>query len=168
MNYGTLRSPHTVADFILCQVKDALVAANRDDIQRAYVAAGSIAWDDCCGMLVVAPERVYRSQAFPAEFGDREICDLGWLVLNLVVLLVRCVPVVDDRGRAPSQDALDDSYKSLLEDSAVVWNALQCMSMPDEWDKGLLSQQFVGADGGCVGVESRLTVGVPISKWGVR
>lgn len=168
MNYGRIRSPHSVSEFVLCQVRDGLIAANRSDVQRAYVAAGAVAWDDCCGMLVVAPERVYRSQAFPAEFADREICDHGWLVLNLVVLLVRCVPVVDDRGRAPSQEALDDAYKNLLEDSAVVWNVLQCMSMPDDWDKAGLSQQFVGADGGCVGVESRLTVGVPVAKWGVK
>lgn len=167
MNYGATRSPHSVADFVLCEVRNGLVQANRDDIQRAYVAAGQVAWDDCCGMLVVAPERVYRSVVFPGEFNEREICDLGWLNVDLVVLLVRCVPVVDDRGRAPSQHALDESYKSLLEDSAVVWNVLQCLFMPDEWEKANLSQQFVGADGGCVGVETRLTIGVPVSKWGV-
>ena len=168
MTYGQIRSPHTVSEWVLCLVRDALIAANRDDINRAYVAAGSVAWDDCCGMLVVAPERVYRSQSFPNEFADREICDNGWLVVNLVVLLVRCVPVVDDRGRAPSQVALDDAYQNILEDSAVVWNALQCASMPDDWDKAALSQQYVGADGGCVGVETRLTVGVPLGKWSIK
>jgi len=167
MTYGQLLSPHTVSDWALCLVNDALTAANRDPVQRAYVAAGSVAWDDCCGMLVVAPERVYRSQSFPGEFADREICDNGWLVLNLLILLVRCVPVVDDRGRAPSQESLNDAYQNVLEDSAVVWNALQCVSMPDDWDKASLSQQFVGADGGCVGVETRVTIGVPQGKWGV-
>jgi hypothetical protein len=39
--------------------------------------------------------------------------------------------------------------------------------MPDDWDKAALSQQYVGADGGCVGVETRVTVGVPVGKWGV-
>lgn len=159
------KSPHSVATWLLCEVRDALLNNNREPIQRAYVAAGSVAWDDCCGMLVVAPERVYRSQLFPNEFADREICDLGWLNLNLVVLLVRCVPVVDDRGRAPSQEALDAAYKNILEDSAVVWNTLQCMTMPDEWDRAGLSQSFVGADGGCIGVESRITIGIPQAKW---
>lgn len=162
-----LRSVHSVANWVLCRVQDELTNANRDDVQRAYVAAGSVAWDDCCGMLVVAPERVYRSQVFPGEFTEREICDYGWLNVDLIVLLVRCVPTVDDRGRAPSQQALDDAYRSLLDDSAVVWNALQCADLPDDWEKASLSQTFVGADGGCVGVESRIIVGVPQSKWGV-
>lgn len=167
MTNDVQRSPHTVANWVLCLVENQLKAANREPVNRSHVAAGNIAWDDCCGMLVVAPERVFRSQQFPTEFADREICDLGWLNLSLLVLLVRCVPVVDDRGRAPSPEALDAAYKSLLEDSAVVWNALQCASMPDDWEKANLTQQFVGADGGCIGVETRFTIGVPQSKWGV-
>ncbi len=162
-----LRSVHSVATWFLCRVEEELVNANRDEVQRAYVAAGQVAWDDCCGMLVVAPERVYRSQVFPGEFAEREVCDTGWLNVDLVVMLVRCVPTVDDRGRAPSKEALDEAYKRVLEDAGVVWNALQCADLPDDWEKALLSQTFVGADGGCVGVESRMIVGVPQSKWGV-
>lgn len=163
-----IRSPHYVANWFVCRVNDELVNANRSPVQRAYVAAGQVAWDDCCGMLVAAPERIYRSQIFPGEFAEREICDLGWLNIDLVLLLVRCVPTVDDRGRAPSQAALDDAYKTLLEDAGVVWNAVQCADLPDDWEKASLSQTFVGADGGCVGVETRVTVGVPQSKWGVK
>jgi hypothetical protein len=134
-----IRSPHYVANWFVCRVNDELVNANRSPVQRAYVAAGQVAWDDCCGMLVGAPERIYRSQVFPGEFVEREICDLGWLNMDL-----------------------------LLEDAGVVWNAIQCAELPDDWEKASLSQTFVGADGGCVGVETRVTVGVPQSKWGVR
>lgn len=167
MSGYTQRSAHSVANWVLCAIRDDLTQANREPVQRAYVAAGQVAWDDCCGMLVVAPERVFRSQAFPAEFTDREICDHGWLVIDFVALLVRCVPVVDDRGRAPSHEALDSSYKLLLEDAAVIWNTMQCVSLPDDWEKASLSQTFVGADGGCVGVETRFTIGVPQAKWGL-
>lgn len=167
MTYGRVWSPHSVADFVLCAVNDGLIRANREEVQRAYVAAGQVAWDNCCGMLVTAPERVYRSIVFPSEFTEREICDSGWLNVDLLVLLVRCVPVVDDRGRAPSQEALGEAYKNVIDDSAVVWNVLQCLVMDDDWEKANLSQQFVGAEGGCVGVETRLTIGVPMSKWGI-
>lgn len=163
-----LRSVHSVADWFLCLVNDELVNANRQEVQRAYVAAGQVAWDDCCGMLVVAPERVYRSQSFPTEFIGQEVCDTGWLNIGLVVLLVRCIPTVDDRGRAPSGKALDDAYQMILEDAGVVWNALQCAELPDDWQKANLSQGFVGAEGGCVGVETRIIVGVPQTKWGVK
>lgn len=162
-----LRSVHSVADWFLCHVQAELRNANRDDVKRAYVGAGSVAWDDCCGTLVVAPERVYRSQVFPGEFVDREVCDSGWLNVDLMVMLLRCVPTVDDRGRVPSNDALDEAYKRFLEDAGIVWNALQCAQLPDDWEKAMLSQTFVGADGGCVAVESRMIVGVPQSKWGV-
>lgn len=162
-----IRSPHYVADWFVCLINDELANANRDAVQRSYVAAGQIAWDDCCGMLVVAPERVYRSQIFPTEFVDREICDRGWLNLDLLILLVRCVPTVDDRGRAPSQTQLDQAYKKILDDAGVVWNAVQCAGLPDEWEKAGLSQAFVGADGGCIGIETRVTVGIPQSRWGV-
>lgn len=162
-----LRSVHSVANWFLCAVQDELRNANRDEVQRAYVAAGQVAWDDCCGTLVVAPERIYRSQVFPAEFAEREICDTGWLNIDLMVMLLRCVPTVDDRGRAPSKQALDESYQRFLEDAGVVWNALHCAELPDDWEKALLSQSFVGADGGCVAVESRIIIGVPQSKCGV-
>lgn len=161
-------SPHTIANWALCLVGDALINANRPEVQRAYVAAGQVAWDDCCGMLVAAPERTYRSVEFPVEFTAEEDCYLGVIVVELVVLLVRCVPTVDDRGRAPAAEALDAAYRSLLDDAAVVWNALICADLYDEWQRANLSQTFVGADGGCIGVETRVTIGVPWTRWRIR
>jgi hypothetical protein len=116
-------------------------------------------------MLVVAPERVYRSIAFPAEATERELCFGGSLVVELVVLLVRCVPTVDERGRAPSSERLDDAYRSLLEDAAVVWDSIICCELPGEWERAAVSQTFVGAEGGCVGVETRVVIGLEQSRW---
>ena len=113
-------SAFDVADYWLGVVHDGLVECDRDPISLAYVAAGEIAWDNCCGMLVVAPERIYRSQVFPTENGNEELCFGGYLVVDLLVLIVRCVPTVDDRGRAPSQAALQAAYRTLIEDAAVV------------------------------------------------
>ena len=159
-----IASSHAVATQLLCCIRDGLVNANRPNIQRAYVAAGSIAWDDCCGMLVVAPERIYRSQTFPTELTGPEDCIGGFIVVDLVAILVRCVPTVDDRGRAPSGHALDAAYKDLLEDAAVAWNSVLCCDWED-WERGSVSQTFVGADGGCVAVETRVTFGLEQQRW---
>ena len=162
------RSPQSVSNWLLCLIDEALVQAGRDTINRAYVAAGQIAWDDCCGMLVVGPERVYRSVVFPSEANGPEYCDKGDLTLDLVVVLVRCVPVVNDRGQAPSSTDLNESYQSLLEDAAIVWNTIDCADLPSDWQRANLSQTFVGAQGGCIGVETRVTIGLSQKIWSIE
>ena len=160
-------SAHAIANDVLCCVELALANANCEPLQTSYVAAGQVSWDDCCGMLVVAPERVFRSIEFPTEATDRELCFGGDLVVSLVVLLVRCVPVVDDRGRAPSSQALNDSYKALLKDAAVVWDAVSCCDGLEKYERAAIGQTFVGATGGCVGVETRLMLGIEDQVWRV-
>jgi hypothetical protein len=155
-----------VAQWLLNTTHKALDDCGRDPISRAYVAAGEIAWDDCCGMLVVAPERVYRSVSFPAEASEEELCFGGYIAVEYVVLVVRCVPTVDDRGRAPTAVALQQAYDSLLGDAAVVFNAV-ASDMPDYWMRTSPTQSFVGANGGCIGVETRITVGAEQDIWGI-
>ena len=152
-------SAFDIADYWLGVVHDALAECDRDPVSRAYVAAGEIAWDDCCGMLVVAPERIYRSQVFPTENGNEELCFGGYLVVDLLVLIVRCVPTVDDRGRAPSANALQAAYRNVIEDAAVVWNTVTGF-LPDEMVRANVAQTFVGAQGGCIAAETRFTIGV--------
>jgi hypothetical protein len=162
------RSAQSVSNWLLCLIDEALVQAGRDKINRAYVAAGQIAWDDCCGMLVVGPERVYRSVQFPNEATGPEYCDKGDLTLDLVVVLVRCVPVVNDRGQAPSAKDLNDAYQNILEDGAIVWNSIDCAELPLDWQRANLSQTFVGAQGGCIGVETRVTIGLSQKVWSIQ
>jgi hypothetical protein len=161
------RSSQSVSNWLLCLIDEALVQAGRDPINRAYVAAGQIAWDDCCGMLVVGPERVFRSVEFPSEATGPEYCDKGELTLDLVAVLVRCVPVVNDRGQAPTGQALNEAYTSIMEDAAVVWNAIDCAELPLDWMRANLSQTFVGAQGGCIGVETRVTIGLSQKVWSI-
>jgi hypothetical protein len=161
------RSAHGVATWALCCARDALLNADREPVQRAFVAAGQVAWDDCCGMLVAAPERVFRTLEFPNENSTEEVCFGGHLAVEVVVLLVRCVPTVDERGRAPSSEALDAAYRSLIEDSAIVWNAAVCCDLPDDWVRASVSQTFVGAQGGCIGSETRFIIGIPQQRWAI-
>ena len=155
-----------VAQWLLTTSGNALVTCGRDPINKAYVAAGQIAWDDCCGMLVVAPERVYQSEIFPQPNTSQTYCFGGYLAVDYVVLLVRCTPTVDDRGRAPSEAELQAAYDSLLGDSAVIFNSLTT-EMPSEWIRTVPVQTFTGAQGGCIGVETRMTVGIEQSQWAV-
>lgn len=160
------RSTHDLAQYLLTTVETALVDCGRDPIHLRYVAAGSIAWDDCCGMLVVAPERTFRSVTFPAEATEQELCFGGYLAVEFLVLLVRCVPTVDDRGRAPSQAQLQSAYTGLLEDAAVVYNALTS-PIPDYMVRSAVAQSFGGAEGGCISVETRLTLGIEQTQWAI-
>ena len=160
-----VQSPEDVASYFLSQVEMALADCDREPVNRAYVAAGQIAWDDCCGMLVVAPERIYKSATFPTQNADEELCWGGYLTIDLLVLLVRCVPVLDDRGRAPSASALSTAYQRLIDDGAVVYNAVTA-ALPDrEWMRALPTQTYSGAEGGCIAVETRFTIGIPQNEW---
>jgi hypothetical protein len=160
-----VQSPEDVSRWFLTQTEQALVDCGRDPINRAYVAAGQIAWDDCCGMLVVAPERIYKSAVFPNQESTEELCWGGYLTIDLLVLLVRCIPVLDDRGRPPTAAALDAAYRELIEDGAVVYNAVIAALPSREWMRALPSQTYSGAEGGCIAVETRLTIGIPQDEW---
>jgi hypothetical protein len=138
--------------------------ATSEPITASYVAAGAIAWDSCCGLLVAAPERVYRSAEFPVEGTTDYVCETAFLVVDVVVLLLRCVPTVDDRGRMPPTAALSAAYGALLVDAALIWNVV-VGDLPEGWERANVDQTFVGADGGCIGVETRLSVGLPQSVW---
>jgi len=157
-------SPVTVASELLALVEVALTDCGRPDLTRVFVAAGLVAWDDCCGMLYVAPERIYRTAIFPLEGTAEGLnCFRGSLTLDMVVTLLRCVPVINSRGQVPAVNLVEDAYASLMTDAAVIWNTLSGPSMP--WDIANLSQAFVGAEGGCIGVESRLALGLDADRW---
>jgi len=160
----TAVTPADVCALLLGRVRDALVVCDRD-VQTAYVAAGSVAWDNCCGQLVVAPERVYRTARFPTEGPDENGCYDGLIALDLVVLLLRCVPVIEDDGSVPDDLELGAAYSAILNDAAVIWDVLATVDLPDWWERANQGQTFVGAEGGCIGVETRITVGVDGELW---
>jgi hypothetical protein len=154
-----------VCELWLTRVGGALAACPESEpIDAAFVAAGTIAWDSCCGFLVVAPERVYRSAVFPIEGTTDYVCETSFIVVDVIVLLLRCVPVIDDRGKAPEPAALSAAYHAVLNDAAVIWNTV-VDELPEGWERANVDQAFVGAQGGCVGVETRMTIGLPQDVW---
>lgn len=132
-------------------------------ISSTFVGAGLIAWDDCCGMLVVVPERIFRSAVWPIEGPDPQGCYEGQVAIQLTVLWLACMPTVDDRGRPPAVAAMSKAYNEFLAAAAVIWNSLA--ALPFDWEATGLNQTFLGTEGGCIGVESRLTVGVDEELW---
>lgn len=160
----TYASAADVCRYWLNVVHAALVSCSRPEVKTRFVGSGEVAWDDCCGLLVVAPEAIFRYVAFPEAATGAEDCILGDLGMNLNVTLVRCAPTVSDRGIAPSADALDNAHTSLLEDAAVVWTAMSG-DLPAGMERAGLAQSFVGAQGGCIAVETRMVVGIEQSKW---
>lgn len=172
-----MESAQTVAAAVLAQVLDALHTAGLGaDIRTDYVAVGTAVWDDCCGQLVVAPERVYRTNPrlgpFPTEGGSDGDCAGNPIAIDLNVLLVRCVPTVDDAGNAPAPADIEAAYNLVLAEAAVVWNVLVGPDIVGdndgwggEWDRANVSQTWVGAEGGCIGTESRITLGIPFNEF---
>jgi hypothetical protein len=159
----TAPTPAEVAGVLLNRAQTALAECGSDPLDAVYVAAGAIAWDTCCGMLVAAPERIYRSDTFPGE-SSTVICESGDLTLDMLVLLLRCVPVLDDQGNPPAPEAMDEAYGAILRDAAIIWNAL-AGPLPEGWLRANLNQMFLGAEGGCIGVETRVTIGLAQESW---
>lgn len=157
-------TPYAVCEVYLDRALSALAACQREPITASYVAAGAVAWDSCCGVLVAAPERVYRSASFPGEGTTDYVCESSFLVVDLVVLLLRCVPVIDDRGNAPTAKAMGAAYENALTDAAIIWNEM-VGELPEGWQRANVDQTFVGAIGGCIGIETRMQVGLAQSVW---
>jgi len=153
-----------VCRYWLNEFRDALVECDRPEPKTCYVGAGQVAYDDCCGMLVVSPESVFRWTTFPIAETDAERCVGGFLGVNVLATLVRCVPTQTATGRAPQPSALDAAYTGLLEDAAVIWTRATGL-LPEGWERSSVTQVFAGPGGGCVGVETRFTIGLEQDQW---
>lgn len=173
-----METPLTVCSAVLAYVQSALERSGRP-VGVAMVAVGGVVLDDCCmGALYVAPERFFKTtDPFPLELGLRglggtEVCEEAPIALELVVSLFRCIPVLDDQGNAPSVDEQTAAYADILTDAATVWNEVNGVPIlgddgygDSQWLRARVSQTFVPAEGGCLGIETRLTLGVGQSGW---
>ncbi|MEZ3180813.1 hypothetical protein KYY02_19595 [Streptomyces pimonensis] len=178
---------HEIADAILACVCAALdeTAAEIDDFPgcpcRACVVPGTPAWDSCedpCtgetgGQLSVNVARMYPSSSFPAQDaevqGVRGCTPAPITAVEYVVTLLRCAPLPTERGCPPSCDELAEAARITHVDAAVIMNALLCClpgtSSSRRGRKFVLGQsRIVGPEGGCVGVEQRVTVALPGCK----
>ncbi|MGC4947699.1 hypothetical protein ACLQ2N_16075 [Streptomyces sp. DT224] len=148
---------------------------------RACVVPGQVAWDSCddpCGneasggQLTVSVARIYPSSelGFPAEDrtvqGVRGCMPPGVTALELVVTLLRCAPTFTEQGCPPSCEDLSETARALHVDMVTVYNALLCcLPGTEQRRRGrrfvMGAQRTVGPEGGCVGLEQRVTVALP-------
>ncbi|MFF4292085.1 hypothetical protein ACFY0N_00340 [Streptomyces vinaceus] len=146
---------------------------------RSCLVPGQVAFDSCedpCGptpqtggQLSVSIARVFPSTSFPNE--DREVRGLRGctpptlLAVELVVTLLRCAPGPTDEGCPPTCDELTAAARILSVDLVTVYNALLCC-LPDTapTPRGrryvIGASKTIGPEGGCVGLEQRVTVGL--------
>lgn len=175
-----METPYTVCSVVLGYVVDALNKAGRE-VGIATVAVGAIVVDDCCtGLLAVAPERIYQTtDPFPYELIAMEarhglrVCEEAPIAVDVSIALFRCVPVFNKAGNGPpDQDEVESVYADLLKDAAIVWGVANGRALLGDdgtgeplWLSARLSQTFTPADGGCIGIETRVTLGVGQSGW---
>jgi hypothetical protein len=150
---------------------------------RACVVPGTVAWDSCdspCGetggsggQLTVNVSRIYAStlDAFPAEArivqGKRGCIPPPLTAVDLVVTLLRCAPSPNEEGCPPTCEDLTAAGQILHVDMVTVYDALLCC-LPGTQPARRLGRLFVmgpqatvGPQGGCVGLEQRVTVALP-------
>jgi hypothetical protein len=100
---------------------------------KGRVVAGEAALDSCCEdngwALVVSTEGFQPVAGFPTDWGPQRggagsvACapDLG---VQMHVLLARCVPTLDDSGRAPDPRDEQAAHLDLLDKAEAVWRAI--------------------------------------------
>jgi hypothetical protein len=143
---------------------------------------GEVVWDGCdggcgattggTGQLSVSVSGTYASSAgrFPAQdtqVRDARVCLAPLLAVEYAVTLLRCAPVADPQtGCPPSCEALSASASQVHADLFTLHQALLCCT-PQTSDVRN-GRQFVmgrsrvlGPEGGCVGIEQRVTVALP-------
>ena len=158
-------SPIAVAEVMMQRALAALEACSTNEsILESYVVMGELAWDECCGTLVGVPLRTFKSATFPNPLTDVTNCDNSMLCVDIAVILLRCAPVVDAVGNLPTPEAMTTEFTKVSTDAAVIFDEFMG-SLPEGWERANLEQSFEGADGGCVVIDTRMTIGLPQTDW---
>lgn len=140
---------------------------------RACVVPGAIAWDAGeCGLLAVSLVQVNPSNEFPiTETASLGNCTPALEVAEIVLQVMRCAPGIGEAsdqlgGLAPSCDDLDASAQvttadahEILVAATTYLNGLRYDLEVIDWLPG--SVATVGPEGGVVGNEFRVMVGLP-------
>lgn len=167
----------------VCQALDATasaVAGQPGCPCRACVVPGPPPWDSCgdpCdaagvtgGQLSVHVSRIYPTTDFPTE--TREVlglksCSPTRIAVELVVTLLRCVPISDDQsGCPPTCEETAAAARVIQIDSATVLTALMCcVPSIGPRHRGPLyvigQQKTLEPRGDCGGIEQRVTIALP-------
>lgn len=143
----------TLATEVLTAVEDAFDAAAVALPARRFVSSGQPA--DDCPELVVWLSRIFTGTP-AAEVTEPERRGIA-RTLELLVRLTRCVPVTNDRGLAPTADAIGDSAAQIATDMWVLTQGLlelyesrDFLDQCQDWTVGACTAlESLGGVGGC-------------------
>lgn len=157
-------SPIAVAEVMMNRALAALEACpTSEPIESSYCVIGELVWDECCGILVGVPLRTFKTQVFPQQVTDVTNCDSSLLAVEIAIVLLRCAPVVDAQGNIPPVEESSAAYAAAANDAAVIFNEMMA-AMPEGWERANLEQSF-DVEGGCIAIDTRMTIGLPQTEW---
>lgn len=158
---------YDVAQIILACARDALDETFAGAPEKSYVVIGTPAHDDCCadgGQLTITLTRQYASTQFPSEDITQVQCGPAFTALDLDVEIVRCHPSIDELGRAPTIEEMENAAQTAYVDMLTVWNAVACclivMREQQNWSSVMRRQVPISPEGGCAGSRLSITIGL--------
>jgi hypothetical protein len=107
---------------------------------------------------------VFKSNTVPLAAIEMTDVDQSLLAVDIAIILLRCAPSIDAQGNAPSSAEMAAAFTAASHDAAVIYDAMLA-DMPKGWERASLEQEFTGAEGGCIAIDTRMTVGLPQTDW---
>ena len=120
-------------------------------------------------MLAVTVDRIYQSSTFPDPAGDQQLaadCAAPYLAFDMTVTVLRCAPQPRGRQLAPTCPQMSAAALAWFIDMDTVRASLACCLadlLAADTVAGWVLRDTVpaGPEGGCVGSDTRLAVGIP-------
>ena len=151
---------------VAAQLRDAAVAGLSTAVDRSCLVPGEIAWDGCtCGALYVGHGMLYLSDRFPEQRGVVDSpCDSPYEVQEIIFALMRCAPSPSGQSIEVPCTELDTSALLVRVDAQELLNAVShelCAMVDVDIENYIIDTQMIkGPQGGCVGTELRVRVGL--------
>jgi hypothetical protein len=150
-----------IRDVATCLAQEAAAAwtATGRAQPPAQLVVGDVSYDSCCpdGLLIVSVDQLVWYNPFPVEQLGQVVgapmltatpqpCR-GTLGAYATVHVGLCIPVLDERGRAPDAEVAAAAMLDVLDLTEVVANGISCP--PNEcWLVGIIT--WGGTEGGCL------------------
>lgn len=92
--------------------------------ERAFVSPGTPVFD-CCDQIAIHPPVVSAGGTSPGGLAEGKRHVYGMINhVSLLASVTRCIPTIDEFGRAPSVASLQASAEQLNADGWALWNHL--------------------------------------------
>ena len=151
-------------DVLLACVCEALNDADDSCPCAVHQTAGAPLWDRCCdscsgdgqpkGQLSGHLVSSFPYEPWPTRVVPRDPCRHPQWAADVAIVLARCLPEMDSRGRDPSVEALDAAGKRANREAELIRKTLTCCPT----FRVAVTQVQPSAVQGCVGIGVRLLV----------